>query len=115
MKIGAIVWGVRNLARSIEFWSQALDYQLAYEPAEDFAILEPKHGPGVRLSLNVVTSPKARRHHLDIYSTSPESDLARLIALGASRMAWDYQPGEDYTVLLDPDGNPFCLIPKTQD
>ena len=115
MKIGAIVWGVKDLARSIQFWSQALDYQLAYPPAEDFAILEPKRGPGVRLSLNVVTSPSARRHHLDIYSISPEADLARLMDLGARRKAWDYQPGEDYIVLLDPDDNPFCLFPETQD
>jgi hypothetical protein len=33
LTIGAIVWGVQNLPQSIQFWSAALSYQLAREPA----------------------------------------------------------------------------------
>lgn len=47
--IGAIVWGVRDLARSIEFWTQALDYRLKREPDEDFAILVPRVCEGIQL------------------------------------------------------------------
>lgn len=115
MKIGAIVWGVKNLKRSIEFWTQALDYELAFEPAQDFAILQSKDGRGVRLSLNVVSSEKARRHHLDIYSNNFDADVEGLLQLGASKRNWDYLPGEDYIVLADPDGNPFCVIPIEQE
>ena len=114
MKIGSIVWGVKDMARSIEFWQQALNYELAFEPEDDFAILQPKDADGIYLSLNLVTSEKARRHHMDIYSDTPEEDVRRLIALGATRKDWNYHEGEDYTVLEDPDGNPFCIIPKTE-
>jgi hypothetical protein len=32
LKVGSIVWGVRDVPRSIEFWAAALDYSLR-EPA----------------------------------------------------------------------------------
>ena len=32
LEIGAIVWGVRDLHRSIKFWSEALNYKLVREP-----------------------------------------------------------------------------------
>lgn len=106
----AIVWGVADLARAIDFWSAALDYKLKYPPSEDWAILIPKQGEGTQFSLNRVSSPKARRHHLDLFSTSVEEDIVRLLALGAKRVDWRYEEGADYTVLEDPDGNRFCLI-----
>jgi hypothetical protein len=44
MEIGAIVWGVRDLHRGVEFWSQALNYKLSRVSDVDFAILVPKEG-----------------------------------------------------------------------
>jgi len=65
LRIGAIVWGVRDLNRAIRFWSEALNYKLGKEPDVDFAILVPKEGAGIQLSLNAaVTSTKPKRHHI---------------------------------------------------
>ena len=67
LKIGAIVWGVRDLERSVKFWSEALDYKLRNEPDVDYAMLLPKNGEGSQLSLNAaVTSDKPKRHHMDM-------------------------------------------------
>lgn len=110
VKIGAIVWGVLDLRRSIAFWSAALDYTLAREPDVDFAILVPRDGMGVQLSLNKVTSDKARRHHMDLFTADQAGDVERLLTLGANRVDWDYESGADYIVLADPDGNTFCVI-----
>jgi predicted enzyme related to lactoylglutathione lyase len=110
MKIGAIVWGVLDLERSIAFWSQALAYQLAREPDVDFAILIPKQGDGIQLSLNRVTSLKPKRHHIDLFTTDQEREVERLLALGATRVAWKYESHADYVVLADPDGNTFCVV-----
>lgn len=112
MEIGAIVWGVKDVKKSAAFWREALDYQDAYEPQDDWAMLIPKEGTGITLSLNRVTSDKARRHHMDIYSETPEIEVERLLALGATRADWNYHEGENYVVLKDPEGNPFCIIPK---
>lgn len=111
MTIGAIVWGVKDVKQSADFWAQALNYVPVYEPSEDWAMLKPRSGSGVTLSLNRVTSDKARRHHMDLYSTTAKEDIQRLLALGATRAEWNYHPGENYVVLKDPEGNPFCIIP----
>lgn len=113
LQIGAIVWGVRDLQRAITFWSQALNYELRYEPDIDFAILVPKAGrEGVQLSLNKVTSAKPKRHHLDLFTEEQAGEVARLLSLGATRVDWQYEPNADYVVLADPDGNTFCVVQK---
>jgi catechol 2,3-dioxygenase-like lactoylglutathione lyase family enzyme len=111
LEIGAIVWGVRDLHRSITFWSQTLNYRLRREPDVDFAILVPKEGDGIQLSLNAaVTSVRPRRHHIDLFTRDRENEVARLMKLGATRVDWNYEPHADYVVLADPDGNTFCVV-----
>ena len=111
LKIGAVVWGVRDLQRSIRFWSAALDYELRREPDVDFAILVPKKGDGIQLSLNAaVTSEKPKRHHLDLFTPEQVKEVERLLKLGATRVDWRYGPEADYVVLADPDGNTFCVV-----
>ena len=111
IEIGAIVWGVRDLERQIAFWSEALSSEVRYR-SDDFAILKPIEGEGIQLSLNVVSSLKARRHHLDLFSDNQKEDVERLIALGAHKKIWIYEEDADYVVLEDPDGNPFCVVQK---
>lgn len=109
LTIGAMVWGVTDLDRSIRFWTAALDYEVRWKDS-DFAALGPKDGKeGVQLSLSIVTSPHARRHHMDLFCDDREGEAERLISLGARRKEWRYPPDADYIVLLDPDGNPFCV------
>jgi len=110
LAIGAVVWGVRDLHRSIAFWSAALNYELRREPDVDFAILVPKAGNGVQLSLKTVTSDSPKRHHLDLFTSDQRGEVERLLGLGAQRVDWDYEPSADYTVLADPDGNTFCVV-----
>jgi predicted enzyme related to lactoylglutathione lyase len=110
LKIGAIVWGVRDIHRGVKFWSKALNYKLRREPDVDFAILVPKDGEGMQLSLNKVTSDKPKRHHMDLFAQDQAGEVERLLTLGAIRVDWEYEPGADYVVLADPDGNTFCVV-----
>jgi len=111
LEIGAIVWGVRDLQRAIKFWSAALDYKLSREPDVDFAILIPKKGKGLQLSLNAaVTSVKPKRHHIDLFTSNQAKEVVRLLTLGATQVAWKYEHEADYVVLADPDGNTFCVV-----
>lgn len=112
IEIGSIVWGVQDVERAVQFWSAALDYELKYPASEDWAMLLPKNGKGIQLSISKVTSPKARRHHMDLFADDQQAEMERLIALGATRKAWNYEPGADYVVLNDQDGNPFCVVQK---
>ncbi|GAB3580762.1 VOC family protein [Leifsonia lichenia] len=112
MRIGSIVWGVRDVPRAIEFWTAALGYRPLREPDVDWAILVPMEGQGPQLAITEVTSPSAdhQRHHLDLYAFDQDAEVERLLVLGASRVDWDYEDGADYVVLSDPDGNRFCVV-----
>jgi predicted enzyme related to lactoylglutathione lyase len=103
-----------GVSETFEFWSAALDYRALREPSADWAILIPRNGTGPQLAITIVTSAAEdhQHHHLDLYAENAESEIERLISLGARRVAWRYPRGADYVVLADPDGNTFCVIEK---
>jgi predicted enzyme related to lactoylglutathione lyase len=109
--IGSVVWGVRDIERAVAFWGAALDYELKRPADIDWAMLAPRQGEGIQLSLKLTNSDAPRRHHLDLFTDDQEGEVVRLLALGATRVDdWEYEHGADYVVLTDPDGNTFCLV-----
>jgi catechol 2,3-dioxygenase-like lactoylglutathione lyase family enzyme len=109
--IRSIVWGVRDVARGVEFWTAALDYVPKDEPDDDWASLVPREGEGMQFSLMLVASDRPHRHHLDLDTDDPDAEVERLVALGAGRVEdWEYEEDADYIVLSDPDGNTFCIV-----
>lgn len=104
--VGSIVVNVTNVARAAEFWGKALGY--APQPHNpDF--LAPENGEGPRLHLD-----ETDQTHLDLWVDGQDSDqqteVERLISLGATRVDWDYPPDADFVVLADTEGNVFCVI-----
>ncbi len=107
-----------SLAR---FWAAALDgYALAPYDSEEIERLrslgiydleaDPSvlvEGPGPRLFLQFVPEAKAvkNRVHLDLAVVQLEPELARLLSLGASMV----QRFDSHVLLIDPQGNEFCL------
>jgi len=111
LTIGSIVSGVTDIPAAVDFWTRALDYELREEPSDDWATLVPRDGDGVGLSLKLVTSNDARRHHIDLFTADQDAEVERLVALGAVRdTEWTYEDGADYVVLTDPHGSPFCIV-----
>jgi hypothetical protein len=106
-----------SLAR---FWSQVLDdyavrpYDTAeierlksrgFTPETDPAVA--LDGPGPTLFFQQTDAPKLDRNrvHLDITSTDGARDISRWCALGACVR----DEHGDHQVLLDPEGNEFCV------
>lgn len=113
LKILSIVWGVTDVPRAAKFWSEALDYVIRPDMLADWAVLTPRMGHGIQLSLKPAASPRARRHHMDLYTNDRDREVARLLQLGARRVEnWRYPDPCDYVVLEDPDGNRFCVVHK---
>lgn len=112
IRIGAIVWGVRDIPRAVVFWKEALHYVLREPASDDWAVLVPPDGNGMQLSLSLVSSPKAMRHHIDLFADDQAAEVERLLSLGATRKDWRYPPDADYVVLNDTEGNPFCVVQK---
>jgi catechol 2,3-dioxygenase-like lactoylglutathione lyase family enzyme len=114
LRIGSIVWGVRDVPQAIRFWCAALDYVPLRPPSDDWAILVPREGQGPQIAITQVSSDARthQRHHLDLYAEDQAAEVERLLALGARRVDWRYPAGADYLVLADPDGNTFCVVQK---
>ena len=105
LTIGAVVINVSDVERTGSFWAAALDYQP--DPGNP-AFLGPRSGAGPRVHLD-----EDDRTHLDLWAADAAEqarEVDRLVALGATRVAWDYPEGADFVVLSDPDGTLFCII-----
>ena len=101
-----VVLNVGDARRAAEFWTRALDYVPEVD-SPDF--LTPPHGQGVRIHLD-----ETDRTHLDLWVDRTTSDLEteveRLLELGAKRVEWTYPEDADFIVLADTEGNLFCVI-----
>lgn len=97
LKMGAVVWGVRDIPRAVRFWSEALHYKLREPASEDWAVRLPIEGEGVQLSRSPPRTPAGTT------STCLPTRWSR---------RWRCPEGADYVVLQDPDGNPFCVVAR---
>ena len=102
----AVVLNVKDAGRASAFWTRALDYEPS-EEQPDFLL--PRDGNGVRVHLDT-----GDRMHLDLWLERDTSDLEteveRLIGLGATRAEWTYPDDADFVVLADTEGILFCVI-----
>lgn len=116
--VGSTVINTTNVERETAFWSAALGYTVRHADAT-FAVLTDPTRRWSNVSLQLTEEPKRERNrlHLDLYSDDQSGEVARLEALGATRVPWTYPPNPDFVVLADPDGNEFCVIqsPYTRD
>lgn len=97
------------------FWSAALDWPLIWDQDEETAIRAPdRTGPIIAWGGPPV-APKVgkNRWHLDVAPLDPAdqpTEVDRLMALGAARVDIG-QDDVDSVVMVDPDGNEFCVVP----
>ncbi|OZM71134.1 glyoxalase [Amycolatopsis antarctica] len=117
LRLGFPVIGVTDLPRAVAFWTAALNLVDTGEWASaSWRTLRHADGSGRALGLMLSRSP-AQTHpriHLDLLvdtTAEQESEVSRLITLGARKPDWDsYPPAPDFVVLADPDGNVFCVV-----
>ena len=124
-RIGDLVIDCAHPGRLARFWAQALDdHDVApyddeelrrlralgvHDVMDDPTVLLEPSSPGLRLWFQQVPEPKVTKNrvHLDLVTDDLEREVARLVALGASRSVARTEPGT--VVMHDPEGNEFCL------
>lgn len=117
MRIGSIVIHTPEFDRTVAFWQAALGYVPRESAKADWVVLRDPSGRSPNLSFQARDRrPQARSWvHLDFYAVDQESEVQRLLQLGARRYPWRYPPGSDFVVLEDPGGNLFCVVAKPDD
>lgn len=117
LRLGTVVMGADDVGRAVAFWSATLGYEVvAFPDAEDeFTILVPPGRSGTRVALHRSATPAEPepRVHLDLVVDSAaegSAEIDRLVALGATRVRWEYPDDADFVVLADTEGNRFCIV-----
>jgi catechol 2,3-dioxygenase-like lactoylglutathione lyase family enzyme len=103
--------------RVAEFWCAALGYELVESDDESAEIRDPG-GVGWPLLFQVVPEGKSvkNRLHLDIRaSASMAAEVERLKGLGATEQRFVEEGGSFWTVMLDVEGNEFCVLRGPED
>ena len=115
-----------DVSAQATWWATALGWKKAYE-ADDEVVLVPQHATLEMLQslpweqvppgLVFVPVPEGKkvknRLHLDLapHTTDDrEAEIARLIAVGATRVDVGQEDGATWEVLADPEGNEFCVL-----
>ena len=121
----SVVVDCADIASQARWWAQALGWQLVYEAPDEITIVPPhalakldqtpllERGPG----LVFVPVPEGKavknRLHIDLApgpDDDQESEVARLVALGATRADVGQRSEATWVVLQDPEGNEFCVL-----
>ncbi|MFJ8632185.1 VOC family protein [Streptomyces sp. NPDC093568] len=92
------------------WWARALDWVVVNDSAEEFEIRpERDRLPGLLFAPVPEGKTVKNRLHLDFRPDDQDAEVDRLLALGARR-ADIGQGDQPWVVLLDPEGNEFCVL-----
>jgi hypothetical protein len=90
------------------FWAAALGSDVDEDSTPERAYVEAPGWGGPNMWFVRVPEPKTAKNrlHFDLRAPGPiQDEVARLVALGAAVL----RPGNDLTVMSDPEGNEFCV------
>ncbi|BCM89303.1 hypothetical protein IAD21_01148 [Abditibacteriota bacterium] len=112
IRIGDITFDVLSPRLMAQFWAAALRYEVQ-EVTEEFASVIDPTGRSPRCCFQKVEAPKIgkNRVHLDLYASDMDAEVTRLIALRAQSLGHREDEGVIWTVMLDIEGNEFCVQP----
>ena len=117
LSVDTLTWDCRSPEAIARFWAEVLGYELAELDEEDALIRDPG-GEGWPILFQFVPEGKSvkNRLHLDLRpATSMAHEKARVSELGAWELRYVEEGGSFWTVMLDPEGNEFCVLRGPED
>jgi predicted enzyme related to lactoylglutathione lyase len=102
--------------RAATFWEQALGWRRTYDTPDEVCLEPPEGSPedGVSPDILFLRVPEAKsvknRLHIDLRPDDQAAEVARIEALGATRVAVGQGEEVSWVVLADPEGNEFCVL-----
>ena len=114
--INTVSFDCADPRRLAEFWCVALGYE-AVDVEDDEAFIGPG-GTANGLYFQRVREPKVvkNRVHLDLRPPrSMAAEVERLREAGATEQRFVEEDGSFWTIMLDPEGNEFCVLRGPED
>ena len=115
-RIQSTVVDARDPAALARFWAEVLGWRITDEEPDEVAVEPPAGSPedGVAPDLLFLAVPEGKsvknRLHLDLRPEDQAAEVARIEALGATRVDIGQGPDVTWVVLADPEGNEFCVL-----
>lgn len=122
----SLVVDCRDVAAQSKWWAEALGWKPIYEAPDEVVLVPgyvdeqviaetPFHRTPPGLVFVQVPDGKQlkNRLHLDLaphVSDDRDAEIARLLAMGATRVDVGQGPEVTWEVLADPEGNEFCVL-----
>lgn len=93
------------------FWAAVTDSEVLPDANGDYAMVAPAAPGAPQLLFLKVPEPKTAKNrcHLDLATDDLDATVAKLIALGATRVHDRDLYGIRWTTLQDPEGNELCI------
>ncbi|MFD0558828.1 hypothetical protein FB566_4784 [Stackebrandtia endophytica] len=105
LRIVNITMNTPDPQRLADWWVTALNGEITQNHG-DFIFTR---SGGTGLAFQRADAVEPNKIHFDLMAENRESEVDRLVSLGARRVADREAPGIQWTVLADPDGNEFCV------
>ncbi|MDR2904013.1 MAG: VOC family protein [Clostridiales bacterium] len=125
IKLSALTLDCKNPHALAEFYAKLLNWSIAYEDETYVIVGAPGTGqggyPGITFQLNPAYMPpvwpeepdkQQQMAHIDFIVNDMEKAVAHAVQCGAK--VSEKQFSQDWTVLFDPAGHPFCLCNTSQ-
>ena len=123
VKIASVTFDCADALNVARFWSAALDRPLDPDASSDFASIgftgrrdtagwapvEREADPTWMFNKVPESKTAKNRIHLDVMAANSNAEVARLVELGATRVADREEYGDLWTAMADPEGNEFCV------
>jgi hypothetical protein len=110
----AITFDCTDAAALAAFWSDVLAAPVAADATAAFATITPGDGGGAAPAWFFVRVPEGKRTknrvHVDLTAAHLDAEVARVVALGATKIADFDQDDDRWTTLADPEGNEFDIV-----
>jgi Glyoxalase-like domain len=110
LSVHAVTINALDPASLAGFWAAALGGDVT-DSGNGYVLVESESGAFPRLLFAPVDEHAHRpgRIHLDLSAEDKSQETRRLVALGARVVAERSDSNFRWTVLTDPEGNPFCV------
>jgi predicted enzyme related to lactoylglutathione lyase len=116
--IDTLTFDCADPMRLAAFWAEALGFRIDPGSDQEGAFVDDPSAKTRGLFFQPVPEPKVSKNrvHLDVRPTvAMAAEVARLEGLGASVVSRVDVEGSFWTVMLDPEGNEFCVLRGPED
>ena len=116
LTFSGVVFDSADPARVADFWQAALGWSGREPGPRGESVIFPNEGETALGPPSIVFQPVPEakvvknRVHLDLASDDPEVEVARLEGLGARRVDVGQPVDATFVVLVDVEGNEFCVL-----